>query len=284
MEAHERDFIQPVVTEAVEACERAAKAGLAVPEEAVRALLRPAGAPGVWRIPLFTDRFCTMLLEELAHYERSGLPLRRPNGMNRYGAILDELGFSASLDHLCRRYLRPLGQLLYPWLIAAGDADEHYGFVVKYKSGHDVSLAEHADASVLTLNANLGIRGFRGGALTFRGTRGIDERPKEVPISTVDFSDFSPGEAILHLGGQYVRGQPSPCPTRSHDQNPDSHPDQPPGTMPRCRSRAASASIWWSGNLPSTRWCALRRTRSASGSRHGSAGVRFLTRRSGLNG
>ena len=77
----------------------------------------------------------------------------------RYGAILDELGFSTSLDYLCRRYLRPLGQMLYPWLIASGDADEHYGFVVKYKNGQDVSLAEHADASVLTRNAELRVRG-----------------------------------------------------------------------------------------------------------------------------
>ena len=43
---------------------------------------------------------------------------------------------------------------------------------------------------VLTLNANLGIRGFQGGALTFRGTRGVDERPKEVrPVSSIDFCD-----------------------------------------------------------------------------------------------
>jgi hypothetical protein len=29
-----------------------------------------------------------------------------------------------------------VGQL-YPWLVAAGDADEHYGFVVRYKVGED---------------------------------------------------------------------------------------------------------------------------------------------------
>ena len=209
LEAHGAEFIHPRLHEAVVACEEAARARLPVPEEALRSLLRPAGAPNVWRLPLFTERFCTLLLEELAHYERSGIPLRRPNGMNRFGAILDELGLSASLDYLTRRYLRPLGQMLYPYLIARGDADEHYAFVVRYKRGQDVSLAEHADASVLTLNANLGYRGFRGGALTFCGTRGIDEQPKAVPPSTVDFaSDFAPGDAILHLGGQYHAALP----------------------------------------------------------------------------
>ena len=201
-------FINPVLTAAVEACERAARVGKPVPEEAVRALLQPAGAPGVWRLPMFTERFCSLLLEELAHYEQSGIPLRRPNGMNRFGAILDQLGLGPSLQHLTRRYLRPLGQLLYPWLIAAGDADEHYGFVVRYKRGEDVALAEHADASVLTLNANLGIAGFSGGSLAFRGTRGVDDEPRAVPPSLVDFSEFAMGDAILHLGGQFHAALP----------------------------------------------------------------------------
>lgn len=98
--------------------------------------------------------------------------------------------------------------MLYPWLIASGDADEHYGFVVRYKLGEDLALAEHADASVLTLNANLGYRGFTGGALTFRGTRGVDDKPQAVPPSLVDFADFAPGEAIVHLGGQYHAALP----------------------------------------------------------------------------
>jgi len=205
---HATDFLHPDLVSVVEACEEAARSGRRVPEETVRALLQPAGAPGVWRLPMFTEHFCTLLLEELAHYERSGIPLRRPNGMNRFGAILDQLGLSRSLQHLTRRYLRPLGQMLYPWLIARGDADEHYGFVVRYKLGEDLALAEHADASVLTLNANLGYPGFTGGALAFRGTRGVDEQPRAVPASHVDFSLFQVGDAILHLGGQYHAALP----------------------------------------------------------------------------
>ena len=207
-EHHVADFIQPHLLAAIEDCERAAATGGRVDEEALRGLLLPAGAPNVWRLPLLTERFCSLLLEELRHYEASGIPLRRPNGMNRYGAILDQLGLDRSLDYLSRRFLRPLGQMLYPWLIGQGDADEHYGFIVRYKPGEDVSLAEHADASVLTLNANLGIRGFTGGSLAFRGTRWVDAKPQSMPESTVTFDDFAPGEAILHLGGQYHSAYP----------------------------------------------------------------------------
>ena len=37
---------------------------------------------------LFTREFSELLLEELEHLSNSGIPMRRPNGMNRYGAIL----------------------------------------------------------------------------------------------------------------------------------------------------------------------------------------------------
>ena len=199
---HASEFIQPTVLRAIEECERAAAVGQPVDEAAVHALLTPAGAPNVWRLPLLTERFCEMLLEELRHYEASGIPLRRPNGMNRFGAILDQLGLEASMDYLSHRFVRPLGQLLFPWLIGATDADEHYAFVVKYKRGEDVALAEHADASVLTLNVNLGVRGFTGGELGFRGTRWVDAKPQQVAETLVDFAAFQPGDAILHLGGQ----------------------------------------------------------------------------------
>ena len=130
-EAHVDEFLHPDLLEAIEGLERAAAAGSPIDERALRALLHPSGAPNVWRLPCFTAKFCEMLLEELRHYEASGVPLRRPNGMNRYGAILDALGLGQSLTYLARRFLRPIAQLLYPWLIARGDADEQYAFIVR---------------------------------------------------------------------------------------------------------------------------------------------------------
>ena len=79
---------------------------------------------------------------------------------------------------------------------------------MRYSAETDVALAEHADASVLTLNANLGLPGFTGGALAFRGTRFVDRDPQKVAESEVDFAAFSPGDAILHLGGTYHSARP----------------------------------------------------------------------------
>jgi hypothetical protein len=74
LEKHAELFIQPSIRAAVEACERAAREGKAVPEDAVHQLLRPAGAPGVWRISLFTKHFCV----HRHHYHSSCRATRRP--------------------------------------------------------------------------------------------------------------------------------------------------------------------------------------------------------------
>ena len=137
LQAHEADYLDGGLVAAVRDAEEQAAAGGDVDEAGVLALLSPTDAPGVHRLRVFTPLFCTHLLEELRHYEASGIPLRRPNGMNRFGAILDQLGMHASLEYLSRRYVRPLGQMLFPWLISSGDADEHYAFAVKYKRGED---------------------------------------------------------------------------------------------------------------------------------------------------
>jgi len=171
-------------------------------ERELRTLLQEV-VPGVWRLPIFTPHFCRLVLEELAHYEASGIPLRRPNGMNRYGAILDHLGMENSLRYLCRRVLRPMGSMLFPSLISKGDVDHTYGFVVRYRPDQDVSLAEHADASLLTLNLNLGVPGFSGGEVVFRGTRFVDSNPQQMPERPVDFARMNEGDGVLHLGGQF---------------------------------------------------------------------------------
>lgn len=46
----------------------------------------------VFSVPMFTDRFCEMLIEEVDAFAASGLPARRPNSMNRYGLVLNSIG------------------------------------------------------------------------------------------------------------------------------------------------------------------------------------------------
>lgn len=196
--ANEADYIDPSLRTAVAAAEAAAMAGGPVDEAPLRSLLKPTGVAGVWRLQLFTPRFCAELREELDHAAASGVPIRRPNGMNRFGAILEAvpggLGMEGAMRHLAHRYGRPLSQMAFPSSVGLRDADEHYGFVVRYRPGEDESLAEHADASVATINVNLA-DGFRGGRLTFKGTRFVDADPRNAPAAAVDFEDFAPGEA-----------------------------------------------------------------------------------------
>ena len=197
-----------------------------IAERDLRALFKLV-APGVWAThALFTPAFRRELLAELRHREASGVPMRRPNGMNRYGAILEDIGLGPALHGLIQAYIKPLAQTFFPAHIGRGDADESFSFAVNYERSHspehdhDVSLAEHRDASVATLNVCLGLEGamegapgFEGGELRFYGDkppplRGRSEAgwstPGHVPRPAHDreFHDvhFVPGLAVLHLG------------------------------------------------------------------------------------
>jgi hypothetical protein len=107
---------------------------------------------GVYTLQLFTPSFTQLLIEELAHQEASGIPLRRPNGMNRYGAILSDLGFSDMMDRLVADYLVVAARHLFPNHVGPNDISQSYPFTVQYQPGQDVQLAEHTDASTVTVN------------------------------------------------------------------------------------------------------------------------------------
>lgn len=153
----------------------------------------------VYQLNLFTHEFCDTLLAELDHLEASGIPLRRPNGMNRFGAILSQLGFQDSLlEPIMKHVLAPFARELWPEWVDSGDCAETYGFVVRYKIGEDLDLAEHADTSNVTLNACLG-RAFEGGDIYFKGVRFTDsaDDKKEERVA------HKKGAALLHLGGHF---------------------------------------------------------------------------------
>ena len=239
-----RSFLHPPLRQAVEAAYDAADAAkvakskgeaqnkglIHAAEKELRSLLKPTAAENVFRFQLFNQQFCNALSEEVAHWEAARIPLRRPNGMNRYGAVLDAMGLEASLQGLVETYLRPLGQLLFPERATDEDFAEHHGFVVRY--GHrsaiaganrvganissgaggrgdvDVELGEHADAATVTLNVLLsdgrkaeGVGGFVGGGLYFGGLR-FSETQGAVERVQVPFENHPPGSALLHLGQQ----------------------------------------------------------------------------------
>lgn len=177
----------------------------------LRQLVQPTAVEGVFALPLLARPFCAHLLEEIAHLRDSGIPLRRPNGMNRYGAILTDLGFQTGLlEILAAHIVRPLAQAIYPQWVQGEEVEEVFGFMVRYDMSGDVELAEHADASCVTLNVCLGPEddgreAFEGGELAFRGVRFQDGDAAKRPQTVIK---HHVGVAILHLGQHLHQATP----------------------------------------------------------------------------
>ncbi|MEM7306239.1 MAG: hypothetical protein AAF682_06195 [Planctomycetota bacterium] len=172
-------------------------------DEGWRGLVREL-VPGVYATRILTPAWCHQLAEEVASIEawcdEHDVELQRPNSMNEYGLILDEVGFRPALGELLTRYLRPLAARLYPD-IGGATLDGHHGFVVDYALGRDEDLGFHVDDSEVTLNVCLGER-FEGSELYFRGAR--CERHRQTPCGPGEDLelDHEPGVAILHAGKQ----------------------------------------------------------------------------------
>ena len=113
---------------------------------ALRALLRDEVEGHVYSFQLMSDEFCKLFLEELDGFYASGLPIDRPNSMNNYGIIVNNIGMQPVISHLQRTLLQPLASLLYPTQAASG-FDGHHSFMVQYKAKQDLGLDMHTDDS-----------------------------------------------------------------------------------------------------------------------------------------
>ena len=158
--------------------------------------------PRVHTTRLVSSAWCARLLAEVdrieAWCESTGTVLQRPNSMNDYGLILDQVGFQPVLEELVARGVRPLASRLFAELGGAA-LDEHHGFVVDYEEGRDEELGFHVDDSEVTLNLCLG-DAFQGAELYFRGLR--CERHRQTPTATAEDLELvhEPGVAVLHAG------------------------------------------------------------------------------------
>ncbi|XP_048467176.1 2-oxoglutarate and iron-dependent oxygenase domain-containing protein 2 isoform X1 [Rhincodon typus] len=156
-------------------------------------------AERVYSIPVFTEEFCGQLIGELENFEQSEMPKGRPNTMNNYGVLLNELGFDETfITPLREDYLQPITSLLYPdyggcWL------DSHKAFVVKYAVNQDRDLSFHYDNAEVTLNVSLG-KDFSEGNLYFGDMR-------QVPVSERECVEIEHrvSYGLLHRG-QHCHG------------------------------------------------------------------------------
>jgi len=133
-----------------------------------------------------------MLVGEVDAYADSGLPQARPNSMNKYGLVLNEIGMEATFDSLQQRVLQPVARLLFP--TEGGALDRHHSFVVQYQQGKDLGLDMHTDNSDVTFNICLG-RDFDGAGLTFCGYMGAAHH-RHFSYRHVHVK----GHCVVHLG------------------------------------------------------------------------------------
>lgn len=151
-------------------------------------------ASGIFSFPLMSKKFCQMLMDEVEHYVASGLPVSRPNSMNNYGLILNDIGLSPLFTQLQRKFFQKIAQLLFP--VEGASLDAHHTFIVQYKQGEDLGLDMHVDDSEVTFNVCLG-KEFEASGLTFCGSLGhTDHRQQSLSYSHI------PGRAVVHLGNR----------------------------------------------------------------------------------
>ncbi len=168
-------------------------------EIAVRALWTEV-FPNVYEAQFFDPDKLSILREFLHRAGQADIPLRPPYGLvlNRGGAMLDPRSegylaapsFQAFYKDLMDHFMRPIARLLCPDVY--GYDSQTFGFSIQWEAGKDTTLQAHTDASSVTLNINLNLRGedFSGSAVRF-----MDPATNSVKDLT-----FAPGTALIHHG------------------------------------------------------------------------------------
>jgi len=136
-------------------------------------------AEGVYAFDLLTHSACDELLAELENYEQvakaHGWRISRPNSMNNYGVILNDIGLESWVDCFQADILQPVARQLFPK--EGSELTQHHSFLVAYEPGADLGLDMHTDASDVTFNICLG-KEFTGAGLVFCGQLGASDHRK----------------------------------------------------------------------------------------------------------
>lgn len=164
-----------------------------VKEELMSAGVIQEIVPGlVFSFPIFTLDFCALLMEEIRHFYASKLPARRPNSMNNYGIILNEIGLEPLIFDLQDAVIQPLASVLFP--IEGSELESHHSFTIRYKGGEDTHLDVHTDDSDVTFNVNI-FGNYTGAPLVFCGING---EPDHRHFRTAYQHQL--GYAVMHRG------------------------------------------------------------------------------------
>ena len=112
----EEEFLAPEFLRLAQTCRDAVDPESILHDASLDIRRQKSNYAPIFSFPVFTDEFCSLLLDELSHFEKSELPKGRPNTMNRRGVLLNELlnfedGF---VDVLRRHYVQPIVEKLLP--------------------------------------------------------------------------------------------------------------------------------------------------------------------------
>jgi len=191
---------------------------------------------GVYATQLLTQSGIAFVRSLLDKAVASGIPTRRPNGMNRNGIILDRkvngaVPYSVLIDlierQIINRVLRPVGRLLFKEYVGCSDDIEYFAFTIRYDGDiadddtpRDIKLNEHRDASVITLNVNLNLpdERYSGSDVYFREFPHTDSKEKTLNNNKT-LIGFYPGVAIIHLGAHRHGSIPILQPNETKDDS-----------------------------------------------------------------
>eukprot|EP00298_Acanthocystis_sp_HF-20_P022979 c31291_g1_i1.p1 GENE.c31291_g1_i1~~c31291_g1_i1.p1 ORF type:complete len:267 (+),score=91.48 c31291_g1_i1:79-801(+) len=156
-------------------------------------LLIPQGE-GIFSFPVFSEEFCDILIDEIDNANSISLNFTRPNSMNNYGVIANEIGLKNFIDELVEQVISPLAKILFSdW--GGSSLTHQHSFFIRYKKGEDLELSRHMDQSEITLNVCLG-KVFDGGDVFFDSQR---DHPRE-PILNRTIVKNRKGFGIFHVG------------------------------------------------------------------------------------
>ena len=183
---------------------------------------------GVYATQVLDSSGIQLIRKLLDSATSSGIPTRRPNGMNRHGVIIDSEVYGAVSvtplvklveNELINRVVRPVGRMLFPDRIGCNDDIEYFAFTIRYDGSdddadaggndnessqqHDTELREHRDASVVTLNINLNLPNeseyYSGSEVFFREYP--SEETKVVSKDNDEQDTLVPGDDVSDNGG-----------------------------------------------------------------------------------
>ena len=127
----------------------------------------------LFQFPLFSDRFCDELIEEMEHFgewSNGNKTDKRLQGGYENVPTRDihfkQINFGEQWEHIIQTYIAPVADKYYSGYVTKGT---NISFMVKYTPSGQPNLRPHHDASTYSLNVALNKRGidFQGGGTYF---------------------------------------------------------------------------------------------------------------------